>query len=472
MSSERRLRYVITRVCLSDGTMTLQRTLRSILPAAGEVTLRDSGHEWPALVDASAGVVRGLGEFYRRQGLRVNDEIFLELLPDGAVSVAAIRSSAPRTDHGALDERAKELVREWGQPIGVPELRSLWQAEGLPEIDFEAILSADGAFEKRDGCWRAVSAPHLVRPERSQAPVPRAESALAPVAEAPQRRAQAEQAAGGSWPAGHEPRRRAGGGPSAREPARPATPLAGPQPTERSDLTTLQQVSRVFTGLGFKVDPVSPREMLLEARLGRRSYRALMHVLGPKVDWSQLLAERRNRKAQFLAVAGTTPELTRIGASANLAKATLWPLESFARLTELAQLIPVGPLELEPHFAEGGLIDGGLERFEETAGSLIDARGLVSRVLVALADRPRGASVFVEELTGLIGEPALDSPALDRAIDTLAAPPFLLLAHLDGGELALRQTVRSCLKAVAAYAESVREALPPAGPDSDPGWPE
>lgn len=464
MPIERRLRYVVTRVCLSDGTMTIQRSLRSILPASGVVTLRDSGQEWSGTVDATSGVVRGLGEFYRRQGLRVNDELHLELLADGAVNVTVVRASGAGGGAAALDERVKELVREWGQPIGAPELRSLWQAEGLPEVDFEGILNADGAFEKRDGCWRVVNLAPKAGVERVPAAGAGREVRVAGVVEASGGGRSGGVSSGGPWPGGPEPGR--GVAPQGREAGPPVV-----APIDRGDLTTLQQVARVFSALGFQVGPVSPRELLLEARLGKRSYRALLHVLGPKVDWSQLLAERRNRKAQFLAVTGPNHELTRIGSSAALAKATLWPLEFFPKLSELAELVPICPLELEAHFVEGGLIDGGLERFEETAGRLIEARGLISRMLVALADRPRGASLSIDELTDLIGEAGLDVQALDRAIDTLAAAPFLLLARLEGGELVLRQTVRSGLNALAGYAESVRGALPPAGPGRDSGWP-
>jgi len=219
------------------------------------------------------------------------------------------------------------------------------------------------------------------------------------------------------------------------------------------------RLRRVFTRLGYRIEPLAGGVHFLHADLGRRRYKVLVQLLrsGERLDWAGLLSHRRNSPANYLAVVGDRSDLVRLSNPADLARATLWSWEALGRLEELHHTVPVTPLDLESHFARDGLFEQGLKRFEADVAARVAQRGAASEVLTRLA-RNRAPSVFL--LEELAQDVNLSRDAVLRILDSFAEAPMHLVAKVDSGEFLLRQPVDAALASLASYAESLRQRLP------------
>lgn len=219
------------------------------------------------------------------------------------------------------------------------------------------------------------------------------------------------------------------------------------------------RVRRVFSPLGFRIEPLAAGVAYLHAEMGRRRYKVLVQTLrsGERLDWAGLLSRRRNSPANYLAVMGDRADLIRLSNPANLARATLWSWEALSRLEEMHGSVPVTPLDLESHFERDGLFEQGLKRFEQGVAARIAERGAASEVLTRLARLKAPAVFLLEELAQDV---SLSREAVLRILDRFAEAPMNLVARVDSGEFLLRQPVDAALASLAAYAESLRQRLP------------
>lgn len=91
-------RYIITRACLQEGSLRLQRYLKPHFPTEGSVQLFDeAGHEYVAEIDRGERLV-GVGPFYRDHHLNVNDVVMLTPLLPGCYKVEGIVKPYARPD--------------------------------------------------------------------------------------------------------------------------------------------------------------------------------------------------------------------------------------------------------------------------------------------------------------------------------------------------------------------------------------
>lgn len=219
------------------------------------------------------------------------------------------------------------------------------------------------------------------------------------------------------------------------------------------------RVRRVFSPVGFRIEPLAAGVAYLHAEMGRRRYKVLVQTLrsGERLDWAGLLSRRRNSPANYLAVMGDRADLVRLTNPANLARATLWSWEALARLEELHGSVAVTPLDLESHFDRDGLFEQGLKRFEQGVAARIAERGAASEVLTRLA-RLRAPTVFL--LEELAQDVNFSRDAVLRILDRFSEAPMHLVAKVDNGEFLLRQPVDEALASLAAYADSLRQRLP------------
>lgn len=214
-----------------------------------------------------------------------------------------------------------------------------------------------------------------------------------------------------------------------------------------------------FARLGYRVEGLAHGQLMLHADLGRRQERVLVHVLpdGQRLDWAALLARRRESGAAQLAVVGDHRDLHRLVSPAELAKATLWSWAGLDRAVALADDLPIGPFDLEPHFERDGLFEYGLERFERTIARRVQERGVFSSVLERLASL-KAPSVFV--LDDVVGSGEVPRDQALRVLERLGDAPFHLVSRVDSGEFCLRYRVHDALDGLVTYATSLRARLP------------
>ncbi|GGM92071.1 hypothetical protein GCM10007092_01360 [Thermus composti] len=89
-------RYVLTSACIQNGTMTLTLSLRRHLQGRERARFVDEdGEVYEVEVDWKAGVVRGLGPYYAKRRLAVNEAVLLHFRGE-EVELQAAPRSAPR----------------------------------------------------------------------------------------------------------------------------------------------------------------------------------------------------------------------------------------------------------------------------------------------------------------------------------------------------------------------------------------
>lgn len=265
----KQMRYILTRPCLQEGVLRLQKYLESTFPESGPaVFVDDRGREHGVEIDRAAGVVRGLHGLYHDANLGVNDVLMVTPLEPGRYSAEGIVKphapiTTPRTETQRPPEPRRVVV------TATPHVR---------EVRMQPAET--GAASGRP------AAPHTEPPTREP---------LRPITEAPER---------------------------SRAAAPSAAPVPGPLPeTPESQLAELASLT------GYGLSYAAPGVARLAAELGEFGY--VVHVAltdsarrsgwESGADYSALLT------GEGQPVAGT-PRLTHEGLTALLEHARLAPL--------------------------------------------------------------------------------------------------------------------------------------------------
>lgn len=406
--------YCLTRVCLRTGQLTLPLTMQGVFPE-GTVRALDtaSGEEFELQV-LGPRFVAGLGPFFKQHGLEVNDLLLIRPLEDGRFALTP--TPKPRRADYTRPEAVRELVDRVVElaPLSEREIRGLFP--DLPEgFDLGAALREDGRLSKYEGRWGFLA---------EEGDAPRTQPTVT------------------SYPS-----RPAEAGASLNSEGAP------------SDVSLHARARTALETFGFRVEARGYGQLLAHADLGRRHYTALVHLLAQeaRLDWTKLLARRRDSGATYLAVFGDHHDLLRLASPAAQAHATLWSWQGLGRALELLEAVPMSPFDLEPHFARDGLFEAGLSRFERAVDKRVSERGEFSLVLSRLATM-RAPSVFL--LDDVIVDAQLPRDRVLGILELLSEAPFHLVSRVDSGEFCLRQGVQGSLQHLSHYALSLVDRLP------------
>ncbi|PYE55692.1 hypothetical protein [Deinococcus yavapaiensis] len=163
------VRYIITRPCLSEGSVRLLKYLEAVFPLDGSVTLLDDrGQEYAARVDRKQGRVYGLRDLYSAHNLGVNDVLLVTPLAEARYQVECVVKP--------LQERSVTSARP--RPPEPPQRVVVSESPYVREVRFERRSTPDVTAEPAP---RATERP---APIASPVAVPAA-VAVAPVAVAP-----------------------------------------------------------------------------------------------------------------------------------------------------------------------------------------------------------------------------------------------------------------------------------------------
>ncbi len=411
-------RYSLTRVCLRRGELSLPRSLRGIFPEDSSVTAVDStsGSRHDLRLQGTH-VLAGMDAFFREHDLEVNDTILIRPGEDGTITLTPKkRDSRPDYSSSHAVARIVNTIQE-AAPVTESEARAL--LKGLPsDFDLAGLLEESGKFQLKAGRWHDASTLQDDAFDRQ------VDAALAQA--------------------------------TARHTVPPARGSQVARHAEAGPIATLAAV-------GFEVEDLGEGFWLLDSAAPGSpapGFKAVMHLLSPqeRLDWARLLERRRQHAADFLAVAGTGPELQQLKAPAELAHATLWDEAALTRLEEIALTVPLGPVDLESHFRHDGLSGAGFDRFERTMQARVAERGAFSLVLTNLSTMAGPGSFRLEDAAR-----GVDREVAARVLDQLSRSPFQLVLRREGGEWYLRQSVQRGLQQLAEYASSLQEQLPRAG---------
>ncbi len=404
--------YHITRNCLKSGCMFLSYSAQGLFPDAGHVQAKDAASgETLTLTLLDARTVAGLGPLYERHGLEPNDLVVISRDGETYTLKPTARPRLADYTHPEVQRRMVDRVVEQA-PLSEREIRDLFA--DLPSgFELAPVLGQDGRLHKYEGRWHFVPADTATETEAHGATV--------------------------------KPYR------TAREDLFTSASTA--------DVSLHTRAREALTSFGFRLEPRSSVQLLAHADLGRRPYSVLVQLLaeGSRLDWTKLLARRRELKVTYLAVFGPHEALLRLQSPALEARATLWSWQGLARAVDLVAAVPVSPFDLEPYFAQGGLFEESLRRFERMIERRVDARGDFSAVLQRLAAL-RAPAVFL--LEDVMVDTDLTRDQVMTTLNLLSEAPFQLVSRVDSGEFCLRQGVFENLTQLSRYALSLTERLP------------
>ena len=416
--------YHITRNCLKSGCMFLSPSAKDLFPREGRVQATDShSGETVELTLLSALTVAGLGPLYKRYSLEPND--LLVIRRDGEAYTLTPTTRPRHADYTRSDVQRSFVDRVVEQaPLSEREIRALFS--DLPtDFDVAKVLRLDGRLNKYEGRWQFTTETPTQTPAETPTGTSPRKVTVTPYAARPVE-----------------------GGPD-------HTGVAG----GTSDSSLHAKLRDALETFGFRLEPRSYMQLLAHADLGRRHYSVLVQLLadGARLDWTKLLARRRELGATYLAVFGAHGDLLRLQSPAVQARATLWSWAGLERALDLVAAVPMSPFDLEPHFARDGLFEEGLRRFELTVEKRVDSRGNFSSVLKRLVAL-RAPSVFL--LEDIMVDTDLSRDQVLTILNLLSEAPFHLVSRVDSGEFCLRQGVHESLTQLSHYALSLTERLP------------
>jgi hypothetical protein len=258
-----------------------------------------------------------------------------------------------------------------------------------------------------------------------------------------------------SEPLPEKPEKRVKVTPYPKEVIFPHKPIASEVPAFSADLEAL----------GFSRESGSA-PWVFRAALGRRTFHLALAKFG-EMESKELLAYRQQGRVQYAAiVAGESsrPEaLAEIAAvrPSGLAQAGLGYVspEALQRLVKLRDVFPVGPLDIERLLREGRIDLESIQALEGEISGVLRERSHFSAVLTLLADQPAQRVFLLADLMPMARELNLEADRLQKVLESLSSPPFLLLKRLSPGEFLMRQSVEQALAELVEYAQVMTRRL-------------
>ncbi|GGL84370.1 hypothetical protein GCM10010840_22700 [Deinococcus aerolatus] len=459
------MRYIVTRPCLQEGSLSILKYLQSTFPQSGPATfVDDKGEEHSVQVDTERARVWGLGGLYHAQHLGVNDVLVMTTLAPARYQVEAIvkphappplprreQDRPPETRRVVVSSTAhvREVRMQEVAPAQQPAEAQPREAQPRPVQAPEPSVADSGAQDVRvtevRGADRAdrTERPQTEKPvERARAGWGAAATPSAPPAEpTTPSRASAEPAGAGS-------RSASGAALVASETAvRPASApvvsdvvvggaVMGGADAELAELAHLT---------GYRLDDLGGGVLRLRADLGAHGY-AVLVALDEHARSAPAWKEETGYRV-MLCSEGETPQ--------GVARLTH---EALAALIEHARLAPLSPVDLRGYWKAGHVDLESAASVAELVSAHLGQRGIFSFVLLTLAQQPAHSVVSVPRLAEKLGS-GVNYAELGSILETLTRAPFLALTPLSGGQFLLRTDVADILADLAQYSEGVRRRI-------------
>ncbi len=506
-----KFQYPLTRFCLRSGQMTLPQKMLELFPKEGVVKAIDTLNNKEVELDFKPPrTVIGLADFYNGHGLGVNDKVEVKIEENSCYFLTPIKIGR-KTDYSSPEvlEKVFENLLEKSVPLSESEIREVFP-EIPKSIDLNLILKQDGRFARYEGRWRprkeklenllqsepqekidkaVVENPFSANSSIVKSKTPASELGISsnPSKNENQQRkpkkkestnekaARNSMSARGAVRIPHQAAHQTTKTTSIetaktlileeeKVPSKSLPRFSFPMNTaptranEESGAPLHKRAREAFEKLGYKIKVLSHYQLILQADLGRYNYNVLVCLLFSKqrLDWADLLNSRRKLGTKYLSVFGEHNDLLKIYSSTDLARATLWSWQGIERLKDIAQKVPISPIDLEPHFKSEGLFDEGIASFEEMIYGRISEQGVFSTILSALTSLKSPCVFLLDDIALDVDFPR---EQLAKVLDTLSQAPFQLLSKVTDGEYNMRSTVSDALLNFSEYALSVRDRL-------------
>jgi hypothetical protein len=434
-----RFRYILTRPCLDSGSIAVLKYLENIMPLTGSVVfVGDGGEEIKLTADPKTRRLYGLGDYYAKHRLQINDTLFIT----------------------ALAERRFALERV----IRVRDTKSEAKPRPAPPPKPERIILEESPYIRevrtRDRTVLPYSKGLLYPQERTDGATPDETKRAEPREQTPAKPKPADEARSTLKNLIARDRDQRSSDSTRAEPVAAPVEVA-PQPmpfvADRSS-TTLEHTRAAFIALGYGVDVIG-EGLMLEAKLGRRAHRIALAVTDDIDEARTVLDVGRGQAAKYLAIAAKPAALQAFAQHPDfegIAQADPGVIEALGALTRLS---PVGPLELEGYWNAGRLDANALESLEASVNTSVGARGAFSFVTLTLARFQAPGVVSAQDVMAGIESTGIGSGVVLETLESLSRAPFMLLSPLGGGEYYMRRPVSVALEGLSEYAGGLRSRL-------------
>lgn len=441
------VRYIITRPCLSEGSVRLLKYLDSLFPQDGPITLLDDrGAEHEARVSRGAGRVYGLHDLYHGHNLGVNDVLLITPLGGERYQVeCVVKPISDRPQHfdrpRPADTPQRVVVSEspYVREVRFERRAAPGARPGGPVFQDAASQDALGARPSASGDKGFAGLSTTGTPAASETAVPQARERSDAASKPPQGRRAPDVDTSPGTPRGIV-RAAAPQNGAPRAEARPAQ-------AEASGHTPLplELLHELAARVGYRVERLSEGVVRLSADLGAQSYRVIVAL-----DLAATARPEWREEADYLAVlVGENerpqglPRLTR---------------EALGALLENARLAPLTPIELRGYWNAGSFDLESAASVAELVSAQLSQRGVFSFVLLSLAQQSAHSVVSVSRLAERLGS-GVNAAELGGVLQTLSSAPFSALSPLGGGQYYLRADVHDVLRGLGEYAEGLRVRL-------------
>ncbi|AWN24407.1 hypothetical protein DKM44_01735 [Deinococcus irradiatisoli] len=442
------MRYIITRPCLSEGTLTVAKYLRGLFPEslAGQTLHLSDEHErdYPVKLSDDGKRLSGLGLLYHDHNLDVNDVLLLSPISEGRYRVSCVVK--PHTERlGTLQrEKPAELTRRV-VVNATPHVREVrLERAAPPETPAPRVSESrsDETREERDATITESRRLPEAQVAVSPAPAPRVASVRAT------RPAEVREAA---LPA-EAALRRPGSLPRS-EPPRPGTAPATPRSSAPESLPPLletvdEQLSELARLTGYQLEYLGGAEsgpVRLRADLGTHGYDVML-----------ALSEAERQHPAF--AKGTYRAL--LSWEKDSVSGARFTREALGALLEHARLAPLTPIDLRGYWNTASFDLDSVASLAELVSAHLVQRGTFTYVLGTLAQQPAHSLVDPARLAERLGS-GVNKAELQSILETLCRAPFMALLPLPGGQFYLRSDVPALLAELSDYAQGVSRRLQP-----------
>jgi hypothetical protein len=404
------MRYTITRLCLDSGSIALLKYLEPFIPAEGGFSfILDSGKELKANIGAD-GRIYGFADYFRAQGLSVNDALFITPLDARKLQLEALtkhRDAAPRVQSVAAAKPVTERIVEH-------------ESDYIREVRIAPVSPYPNGIlypQQQQQQAQATPAHTEVSPPPRAALMPPAKNALV----------NAE--------------------------ARASDAVTKP---EANKDTATSRVADVFARVGYEVKKLE-NGLLLETRLGRLGHQVAVGFEALGAD--AVLKAARVQGVKYLAVVATKDRLGLVNPVSPFGRVARVELEAVDALGALQARFNVTPLELEGYWNAGGLNAEALESLQENATSRLESKGVFSYVMLALRHFEAPCIVTPEDVCARLPGSGVTTGTVIEVLETLCKAPFNTLVSVGIGEYHLKVPLERALGDLSDYVSSLRMHL-------------
>ncbi len=458
------MRYIVTRPCLQEGSLSILKYLQSTFPQSGPaVFVDDKGEEHSVQVDTERARVWGLGGLYHAQHLGVNDVLILTNLAPARFQVEAIVKPhapppLPRREQSKTTETRRVVVSSTAhvREVRMQEVTSQ-QADAQPTPPPETSAPDHGGqdvrvTELRPGHTERSAEPRVNGRKAGEysGPEPKVGEQTGERSRADRRDAPTP----GTSPTGPSPLTRVGGEAARAEgragaatgtlaattPASVATPPVG---TELQGAEA--QLAELAHLTGYRLDNLGGGVLRLKAELGAHSYAVLVAL-----DEAARTAPAWNEEQGY--------RLLMCSEDQHPEGVSRLTHEALAALNEHARLAPLSPIDLRGYWKAGHVDLESAASIAELVSAHLAQRGIFSFVLLTLAQQPAHSVISVPRLAEKLGS-GVNYAELGSILETLTRAPFLALTPLPGGQFLLRTDVADILSDLAEYSDGVRRRI-------------